>query len=182
MNGPAKLATVRHTIRSADAGGHFSTTSGSQTGRERLPDGGERGRRVSETICGYAPRPRASTGPCLPITAITTRSFDPRTACVVGTLAKLTKTDLAAIKSSVHLGHRSRRSAIVLIAAPATPAKTVLKSTCHPTSRRAWGSGGNYRSGAELGLSPCGLGARNTLRLEAGMALYGHEISGDQCL
>jgi aminomethyltransferase len=26
------------------------------------------------------------------------------------------------------------------------------------------------------GLVPCGLGARNTLRLEAGMALYGHEI------
>lgn len=30
--------------------------------------------------------------------------------------------------------------------------------------------------GAPLGLLPCGLGARNTLRLEAGMALYGHEI------
>jgi aminomethyltransferase len=25
-------------------------------------------------------------------------------------------------------------------------------------------------------VKPCGLGARNTLRLEAGMALYGHEI------
>jgi len=32
-------------------------------------------------------------------------------------------------------------------------------------------------AGAEFGLKPCGLGARNTLRLEAGMALYGHEIS-----
>lgn len=31
-------------------------------------------------------------------------------------------------------------------------------------------------SGEEFGLKPCGLGARNTLRLEAGMALYGHEI------
>lgn len=31
-------------------------------------------------------------------------------------------------------------------------------------------------AGAELGLKPCGLGARNTLRLEAKMALYGHEI------
>lgn len=30
--------------------------------------------------------------------------------------------------------------------------------------------------GGGLGLAPCGLGARNTLRLEAGMALYGHEI------
>jgi len=32
------------------------------------------------------------------------------------------------------------------------------------------------RAGAEFGAKPCGLGARNTLRLEAKMALYGHEI------
>jgi aminomethyltransferase len=31
-------------------------------------------------------------------------------------------------------------------------------------------------SGKQFGLIPCGLGARNTLRLESGMALYGHEI------
>ena len=34
------------------------------------------------------------------------------------------------------------------------------------------------RSGEEFGIRPCGLGARNTLRLEAKMALYGHEIDG----
>ncbi len=31
-------------------------------------------------------------------------------------------------------------------------------------------------AGGEFGIKPCGLGARNTLRLESGMALYGHEI------
>ena len=31
-------------------------------------------------------------------------------------------------------------------------------------------------AGEEFGIKPCGLGARNTLRLEASMALYGHEI------
>ncbi|HVA72190.1 MAG TPA: glycine cleavage system aminomethyltransferase GcvT [Candidatus Limnocylindrales bacterium] len=31
-------------------------------------------------------------------------------------------------------------------------------------------------AGQPLGVAACGLGARNTLRLEAGMALYGHEI------
>ena len=31
-------------------------------------------------------------------------------------------------------------------------------------------------AGAPSGIKPCGLGARNTLRLEAAMSLYGHEI------
>lgn len=34
-------------------------------------------------------------------------------------------------------------------------------------------------AGADSGIIPCGLGARDTLRLEAGMALYGHELSRD---
>jgi aminomethyltransferase len=38
----------------------------------------------------------------------------------------------------------------------------------------AWGR--IIDAGAEFGIKPCGLGARNTLRLEAKMALYGHEI------
>lgn len=34
-------------------------------------------------------------------------------------------------------------------------------------------------NGAASGLIPCGLGARDTLRLEKGYALYGHELSAD---
>lgn len=34
-------------------------------------------------------------------------------------------------------------------------------------------------AGKEYGLIPCGLGARDTLRLEAGMPLYGHEMNDD---
>ena len=33
-----------------------------------------------------------------------------------------------------------------------------------------------FDAGQEFAVKPCGLGARNTLRLEAAMALYGHEI------
>jgi len=33
------------------------------------------------------------------------------------------------------------------------------------------------QAGREFDIKPCGLGARNTLRLEAKMALYGHELT-----
>ena len=43
------------------------------------------------------------------------------------------------------------------------------------TSRRVWDE--VLEAGREFGILPCGLGARNTLRLEAKLPLYGHEIS-----
>ncbi|HEY0784447.1 MAG TPA: glycine cleavage T C-terminal barrel domain-containing protein, partial [Acidobacteriaceae bacterium] len=43
------------------------------------------------------------------------------------------------------------------------------------SSTRVWNE--VLEAGSEFGILPCGLGARNTLRLEAAMALYGHEIS-----
>jgi aminomethyltransferase len=43
------------------------------------------------------------------------------------------------------------------------------------TSESVWNK--VMEAGKGFGIAPCGLGARNTLRLEAKMALYGHEIS-----
>jgi aminomethyltransferase len=43
------------------------------------------------------------------------------------------------------------------------------------TSERVWNQ--VMEAGRGFGIVPCGLGCRNTLRLESKMALYGHEIS-----
>jgi aminomethyltransferase len=45
------------------------------------------------------------------------------------------------------------------------------------TSARVWYE--ILEAGKEFGLVPCGLGARNTLRLEGNLSLYGHEISDE---
>ncbi|MGZ4839899.1 MAG: glycine cleavage system aminomethyltransferase GcvT [Terriglobales bacterium] len=47
--------------------------------------------------------------------------------------------------------------------------------TDEATSARVWNE--VLEAGKEFGILPCGLGARNTLRLEGKLALYGHEIS-----
>lgn len=44
-----------------------------------------------------------------------------------------------------------------------------------PTSKRVWDE--VLEAGKGFGIIPCGLGARNTLRLESALSLYGHEIS-----
>ena len=43
--------------------------------------------------------------------------------------------------------------------------------------KAVWLWGRLMEAGEEFGIKPCGLGARNTLRLEAKMALYGHELT-----
>jgi aminomethyltransferase len=43
------------------------------------------------------------------------------------------------------------------------------------TSEKVWNQ--VMEAGRKFGIVPCGLGCRNTLRLESKMALYGHEIS-----
>ena len=43
------------------------------------------------------------------------------------------------------------------------------------TSSRVWNE--ILEAGREFGVVPCGLGSRNTLRLESSLSLYGHEIS-----
>jgi aminomethyltransferase len=90
------------------------------------------------------------------------------------TLQKLTATDLGAIR---YYGFVDGEACGV----PARIARTGYTGEdgfeiyiAPEEAERIWGEA--MAAGAEFGVKPCGLGARNTLRLEAGMALYGHEI------
>ena len=99
------------------------------------------------------------------------------------TLAKLTDTDLSAVKNYwFTYGKLVLKDGGVLynvmIARTGYTGEDgfeIYIPSDEPISSRVWGEVLN--TGAEFSILPCGLGARNTLRLESAMALYGHEIS-----
>ncbi len=94
------------------------------------------------------------------------------------TLQKLTGVDLSLIKNYWFTWGQVCGCHNVLIARTGYTGEDgfeIYVPADEPTSSRVWGE--VLAAGAEFGILPCGLGARNTLRLEASMALYGHEIS-----
>jgi len=96
----------------------------------------------------------------------------------MATLQKLTGVDLAPIKNYWFTWGIVCGCHNVLIARTGYTGEDgfeIYIPADEPTSARVWGE--VLAAGAEFGIMPCGLGARNTLRLESAMALYGHEIS-----
>jgi aminomethyltransferase len=94
------------------------------------------------------------------------------------TLQKLTKVDLAAIKNYWFTWGTVAGVANVMIARTGYSGEDgfeVYIPADEGITVKTWEA--LLEAGAEFGIRPCGLGARNTLRLEAGMSLYGHEIS-----
>jgi aminomethyltransferase len=99
------------------------------------------------------------------------------------TLQKLTPTDLSAIKNywftwgqlKLSDGHILHNVLIARTGYTGEDGFELYIPSDEPTSARVWNE--VLEAGKEFGIVPCGLGARNTLRLEAAMALYGHEIS-----
>ncbi len=94
------------------------------------------------------------------------------------TLATLTKTDLGAIKNYWFTWGTVCGVYNTLIARTGYTGEDgfeIYIPSDEATSARVWGE--ILEAGKPFGILPCGLGARNTLRLEASMALYGHEIS-----
>ena len=96
------------------------------------------------------------------------------------TLQKLAKVDLAAVKNYWFTWGQVAGVYNVLIARTGYSGEDgfeVYIPSDEATTVKMWNA--LLEAGAEYGIRPCGLGARNTLRLEAGMSLYGHEISED---
>ena len=96
------------------------------------------------------------------------------------TLQKLTKVDLAAIKNYWFTWGTVAGIPNLLIARTGYSGEDgfeVYTPSDEATTVKMWDA--LMEAGGEFGIRPCGLGARNTLRLEAGMSLYGHEISED---
>ena len=96
------------------------------------------------------------------------------------TLQKLTKADLGAIRNYRFTWGQVAGVHNVLIARTGYSGEDgfeVYIPSDEATTVKMWNA--LLDAGAEFGIRPCGLGARNTLRLEAGMSLYGHEISDE---
>ena len=94
------------------------------------------------------------------------------------TLQKLTPVDLAPIKNYWFTWGQVCGLHNVMIARTGYTGEDgfeIYVPSDEATSARVWGE--VLEAGKEFGIVACGLGARNTLRLEAAMALYGHEIS-----
>jgi aminomethyltransferase len=94
------------------------------------------------------------------------------------TLKKLTKVDLAAIRNYWFTWGTVAGVPNVMIARTGYSGEDgfeVYLPADQATTEKMWNA--MLDAGAEFNIRPCGLGARNTLRLEAGMPLYGHEIS-----
>ncbi len=96
----------------------------------------------------------------------------------VNTLQKLTDADLSAVKFYWVTRGTVCGLKNILIARTGYTAEDgfeIYVPSDEATSARVWNE--ILSAGKEFGLVPCGLGARNTLRLEGSLSLYGHEIS-----
>jgi aminomethyltransferase len=96
----------------------------------------------------------------------------------VDTLQKLTGADLSAVKFYWVTRGTVCGLKNILIARTGYTAEDgfeIYVPADESTSARVWNE--ILSAGKEFGLVPCGLGARNTLRLEGKLPLYGHEIS-----
>jgi len=101
----------------------------------------------------------------------------------ISILQKLTATPLSEIKY-YHFVHGEVDTVTAIISRTGYTGEDGFEVYAAPDqAERLWNKmldAGNF--GSDDGVLPCGLAARNTLRLEAGMCLYGHEIDEETTL
>lgn len=93
-------------------------------------------------------------------------------------LAKVSADDISGLANYAFLTHWNIAGASVLLSRTGYTGEDGFEIYCHPTEvTRIWNA--LLEVGKEFGLQPAGLGCRDTLRFEAAMPLYGHELSAE---
>jgi aminomethyltransferase len=92
------------------------------------------------------------------------------------TLQKLTNTDLSIMEYYTYTtGTMAGCEDVIISNTGYTGAGGFELYVANKDARKMWDA--VFEAGKEFGIIPCGLGARDTLRLEKGFCLYGHDIN-----
>ena len=96
----------------------------------------------------------------------------------VETISSLCRDDISAIKPFRFITTEVAGIDVILSRTGYTGAKTGFELYAHPDKTvELWDA--ILKAGEKLSVVPCGLGARDSLRIEAGLPLYGHELAGE---
>ena len=86
--------------------------------------------------------------------------------------------DLSNLKSLSFVSAKTNDLDVIITSTGYTGAKVSFELFVHPgKASLLWDK--ILEAGNPLGIIPCGLGSRDSLRIEAGLPLYGHELAGD---
>ncbi|MFA5291421.1 MAG: glycine cleavage system aminomethyltransferase GcvT [Phycisphaerae bacterium] len=86
--------------------------------------------------------------------------------------------DVSGMKSLSFITAKAKDLNVIITSTGYTGAKVSYELFVHPDrAGQLWDM--ILEEGKGLGIVPCGLGSRDSLRIEAGLPLYGHELAGD---
>lgn len=93
-------------------------------------------------------------------------------------LKKVFGIDVSGMKSLSFVFAKAKDIDVIITSTGYTGAKVSYELFVHPNkAAQLWDM--ILEAGKPLGIIPCGLGSRDSLRIEAGLPLYGHELAGD---